>query len=499
MPNKENLEMSLSNDENLRRRREMITKAKSKSLNPCDNSNDEEPTAEDDNEVSRPNSDKKGRYKSQKLKMKIKRQASLEEQFPISATVKTEEIVGSEKETATISEDSTKKPAEKKHQFLEELKVPKIEIMRKNGIDDGIKVKEYAILSPNSSKLRERFSKSKFLKQDSKNLNVELSKSSDSGIGVSRSTEDDPLKSSESVIFRFFDIGPDTRLNKSDSERSPNFLDTVSLFTRSRSHERSVSSDSSDKNLSDMDKPSIKIRKRHEYSESRDSSSSYEGNIFDAHISNRVRKLHEVALKQMSEESAKKMEAQKRSVEFKYPVEFGSYDSIQRKTPPLSKVRKFKSLERTDSSNRTTGESMEDDDQNSGSEGLSKAKSRLKKQDRFVKRLSLKDKRTSVNRDLGITGKKEKRCRGFLKSWKDTGEDESDENMDMVDGWQEKDSKAKEEQSKRLSRKDKKSSKKTKRALSEEHRGSRRERSLLFAMTGGKKRSDSETRNGELK
>lgn len=481
-------------------------KVKSKSLNPPEKSNDEEANVENDNEINRTNSDKKGRYKSQKLKMKIKRQASLEEQFPVGAADK-EETAKTAKEVPSLEAGKeVSKNQEKKLQFLEELKIPKIEVMRKNGMSESLKgLKEYAVMSPNSSKLRERFSRSKLLKQDSKNLNVELSKSSDSGIGVSRSTEEESMKTSESVIFRFFDIGPDTRLNKSDSERSPNFLDTVSLFTRSRSHERSVSSDSSDKNLSDIDKPSIKIRKRHEYSESRDSSSSYEGNIFDAHISNRVRKLHEVALKQMSEESAKsqKSDPQKRSVEFKYPVEFGSYDNIPGKTTALSKVRKFKSLERTDSNCRTGG-SFDEEDQNSSGEGVGKGlKNRLKKQERFDKRLSLKDKRNSLSRDSGLATdrKKEKRCRGFLKSRKDTGEYESDENADRVEGRfdsREKESKGKEEFSKRLSRKDKKSTKKTKRALSEEHCSSRRERSLLFSLTGGKRRSDSETRHGEF-
>lgn len=490
MPNRDN-----DFEETLRRKRETITKIKSKSLNPPDHSDKEDENEENENGINRTTLDKKTRYKSQKLKTKIKRQASLEERFPVSH-VSIDEPKKEEKVSEVVEE--VVKSQEKKFPFLEDLKIPKIEIMKKNGVGEGFKgVKEYTITSPNSSKLRERFSRSKLLKQDSKNLNVELSKSSDSGIGVSRSTEDDSLKTSESVIFRFFDIGPDTRLNKSDSERSPNFLDTVSLFTRSRSHERSVSSDSSDKNLSDLDKPSIKIRKRHEYSESRDSSSSYEGNIFDTHISNRVRKLHEVALKQMSEESAKnqKLEAQKRSVDFKYPVEFGSYDNITAKTPALSKVRKFKSLERTDKAR--SGESFDADDQSS--EGQGKGKNRLKKQDRFEKRLSLKDKRNSLSKDSGLSGdrRKEKRYRGFLKSRKDA-EDESDENAEL--GGEPSDPCEKEniteEFLKRLSRKDKKTTKKPKRALSEEHCSGRKERSLLFSLTGGKRRSDSETRQG---
>ena len=566
MPNKGCGETSLllsSEDELARKRKEtMLMKAKSKSMNServesggggsgCgggDDDDDDDDGGEKTNatgkcDVNRTFSDKKNYNgnKSQKMKMKIKRQASLEEKFPgvggsdketeESLKKETEEKDGGRIPSAEHAADEVSKNQERKYQFLEDLKVPKIEIMRKNGVSESLKgLKEYGIISPNSSKLRERFSRSKILKQDSKNLSVELSKSSDSGIGVSRSTEDESVKTSESVIFRFFDIGPDTRLNKSDSERSPNFLDTVSLFTRSRSHERSVSSDSSDKNLSDIDKPSIKIRKRQEYSESRDSSSSYEGSIFDAHISNRVRKLHEVALKQMSEESARKLENQKRAVDFKYSVEFGSYDSIPvGKTQSLTKVRKFKSLERTDSavrgSHHAKSEHDEEDCGRATGENLGKNKTRLKKQERLDKKVTMKDKRNNFSREssLSTERKKEKRLRGFLKNRnssnnssgggggsgsinKDAREEESDDNVDVVDGSPDprdnnnKDPKVKDEMSmqKRLSRKDKKSLKKPKRALSEEHCRSRREKSLLFSITGGKRRSDSETRHGKF-
>lgn len=216
-----------------------------------------------------------------------------------------------------INDDKGATP--KKIQFVEEMIIPKIEIEKR----------DYSIGSPNSSKLRERFSKSRGLRRDSKTLNVELSKSSDSGLGVSRSTEDDS----------------ETKISKSDSERSPNFLDAVSFFTRPRSRERSVSSDSSDKNLSDIEKPSIKIRRRHEYSETRDSSSSYEGNIFDVHISNRVRRLHQVALERLSQDELV-AKPRKRTVDFG-PVEYGSHEDLSKRDKPLP-VRKFKSLERTD-------------------------------------------------------------------------------------------------------------------------------------------------------
>lgn len=217
-----------------------------------------------------------------------------------------------------------KPPSGKKIQFVEELVIPKIEI--------GAERRDYSIGSPNSSKLRERFSKSRGLRRDSKTLNVELSKSSDSGLGASRSTEDDS----------------ETKISKSDSERSPNFLDTVSFFSRPRSRERSVSSDSSDKNLSDMDKPSMKLRRRQEYSEGRDSSSSYEGNIFDApHISNRVRRLHQVALERLSQEELA-TKPRKRTVDFM--LEYGSHEDISSRREKPAPIRKFKSLERTESS-----------------------------------------------------------------------------------------------------------------------------------------------------
>lgn len=209
-----------------------------------------------------------------------------------------------------VTEEKNATP--KKIQFVDEMIIPKIEIEKR----------DYSIGSPNSSKLRERFSKSRGLRRDSKTLNVELSKSSDSGLGVSRSTEDDS----------------ETKISKSDSERSPNFLDAVGFFTRPRSRERSVSSDSSDKNLSDIEKPSIKIRRRHEYSETRDSSSSYEGNIFDVHISNRVRRLHQVAMERLSQEELPR----KRTVDFA-----GSHEDVSVRDKPCP-VRKFKSLERTD-------------------------------------------------------------------------------------------------------------------------------------------------------
>jgi len=221
---------------------------------------------------------------------------------------------------APVEEVAEEKPSPKKIQFVEEMIIPKIEI--------GSERRDYTIGSPNSSKLRERFSKSRGLRKDSKTLNVELSKSSDSGLGASRSTEDDS----------------ETKVSKSDSERSPNFLDAVGFFTRPRSRERSVSSDSSDKNLSDMEKPSIKIRRRHEYSETRDSSSSYEGNMFDVHISNRVRRLHQVALERQSQEELAKQ--RKRTVDFS--LDYGSQDDLLAKKD-RSPLRKFKSLERAES------------------------------------------------------------------------------------------------------------------------------------------------------
>ncbi|KAL0281038.1 UNVERIFIED_CONTAM: hypothetical protein PYX00_002154 [Menopon gallinae] len=449
-------------------------KLKSKSLNTSQDSSEE--ARDKENEIVRTNSDKKVRYKSQKMKMKIKRQASLEDQFPGASDNK---------------EETTKAQGEKRG---EELKIPKIEVNRKNSVDENFKnLTEYTIVSPNSSKLRERFSKSKLLRNDSKNLNVEHSKSSDSGLGISRSTEDESVKTSENVILKFFETGQDSKSNKSDSERSPNFLDTVSLFSRPRSRERSVSSDSSDKNLSDLDKPSIKIRKRHEYSESRDSSSSFEGNFYDTHISNRVRKLHEVALKQMSEENSKSKppgtpDGKKRSVEFKYPVEFGSCEAVSKRPQENAKLRKFRSLDRAGSSSPTkrSVEFFNSLEKEFESEGRGKSKERLKKQDRVEGRSFFKD---SFSRDFRLSGdrKKEKRfAKGLLKSQKNSGEDESDENAEGIE---------KQKESTRLSRKDKKGSKKLKRALSEEKQTSNRDkRSLLRSMAAGQYRSDSETR-----
>lgn len=452
-------------------------KLKSKSLNASQDSGEE--AKDKENEIVRTNSDKKVRYKSQKMKMKIKRQASLEDQFPCASESK---------------EDATKAQGEKRG---EELKIPKIEVMRKSSVDENFKnLTEYTIVSPNSSKLRERFSKSKLLRNDSKNLNVEHSKSSDSGLGISRSTEDESVKTSENVILKFFETSQDSKSNKSDSERSPNFLDTVSLFSRPRSRERSVSSDSSDKNLSDLDKPSIKIRKRHEYSESRDSSSSLEGNFYDTHISNRVRKLHEVALKQMSEESSKMKppgtpDGKKRSVEFKYPAEFGSCETVSKKPQENVKLRKFRSLDRTGSSSPTakSAEFFNSPEKEYESEGHGKNKERLKKQDRVEGRFFFKDGGYSFR--LSGDRKKDKRfAKGLLKSHKNSGEDESDENTDGVE---------KQKESTRMSRKDKKGSKKMKRALSEEKQTSIKDkRSSLRSMAAGQYRSDSETRQSKL-
>lgn len=431
---------------------------KSKSLDSSQESNEE--PREKENEIIRTNSDKKIRYKSQKLKMKIKRQASVEEQFPAAVS------------SGAESKEKVPKTSEKKIQFVEDLKIPKIEIARKElGSEETFKgTKEYAISSPNSSKLRERFSKSKALRNDSKNLNVESSKSSDSGIGASRSTEDDSIKTSESGIFKFFDTSSETKLSKSDSEKSPNFLDTMSMFARPRSRERSVSSDSSDKNLSDIDKPSIKIRKRHEYSESRDSSSSVEGNIFDAHISNRVRRLHQVALKQMSLENPKgkspdKTDFAKRSVDFKYPTDFKSCENIVKRSQQDPGARKFKSLERTGSNFSDPEEKKAD--------GPGKGKARLKKQDSFEK----------------SSPSNQRHSKSLSTSRKGSGPDDSDGNPDSKD-----------QHSKRNSRKDKKNSRKPKRALSEDKRqdSTAKDRAFLFrSLTTGKSRSDTDTKKGK--